>query len=108
MACYLGRSKGDRQLKGRVFKCPALSRVCSVTAFKAWVSLAGLIEGPGFRKIDRWDHVAEVGLHANSLIPMLRSLFTEAGVVCPKSTPATPCTVDLLAGPAPAAGILRN
>ena len=22
MACYLGRSKGDRQLQGRVFKCP--------------------------------------------------------------------------------------
>ncbi|MES2280218.1 MAG: site-specific integrase [Pseudomonadota bacterium] len=84
MSCYLGRSKGDRQLQGRTFQCPALSRLCAVDAFNAWVSLAGLTEGPVFRKIDRWGHVAEEGLHANSLIPMLRSLFTEAGVVAPE------------------------
>ena len=84
MACYLGRSKGDRQLQGRVFKCPALSRLCPVTAFNAWVSLAGLTEGPVFRKIDRWGHVADKSLHTNSLIPLLRSLFTEAGVVAPE------------------------
>ncbi len=84
MTCYLGRSKGDRQLQGRVFKCPALSRLCPVTAFNAWVSLAGLTEGPVFRKIDRWGHVADESLHANSLIPLLRSLFSEAGVESPE------------------------
>jgi integrase len=84
MTCYLGRSKGDRQLQGRVFKCPALSRLCPVTAFNAWVDLAGLSEGPVFRKIDRWGHVAEESLHANSLIPLLRSLFAEAGVESPE------------------------
>lgn len=84
MACYLGRSKGDRQLQGRVFKCPALSRLCPVTAFNAWVSLAALTEGPVFRKIDRWGHVADESLHANSLIPLLRSLFAEAGVESPE------------------------
>ena len=85
MACYLGRSKGDRQSQGRVFKCPALSRLCPVTAYNAWVSLTGLTDGPVFRKIDRWGHVAEEGLHANSLIPLLRSLFTEAGVDSPEA-----------------------
>ncbi|TAM35980.1 MAG: Tn3 family resolvase [Burkholderiaceae bacterium] len=84
LACYLGRSKGDRQLQGRVFKCPALSRLCPVTAFNAWINLAGLTEGPVFRKIDRWGHVAEEGLHANSLIALLRSLLSEAGVVAPE------------------------
>jgi len=84
LSCYLGRSKGDRQMQGRVYKCPALSRLCPVSAFNAWVSLAGLAQGPVFRKIDRWGHVAEEGLHANSLIPLLRSLFTEAGVVTPE------------------------
>ncbi|HQS41752.1 MULTISPECIES: site-specific integrase [unclassified Polaromonas] len=84
MACYLGRSKGDRQLQGRVFKCPALSRLCPVTAFNAWVDLASLSEGPVFRKIDRWGHVADESLHANSLIPLLRSLFAEAGVESPE------------------------
>ena len=84
LACYLGRSKGDRQLQGRVFKCPALSRLCPVTAFNAWISLAGLTQGPVFRKIDRWGHIADDGLHANSLIPLLRSLFAEAGVESPE------------------------
>ena len=83
MACYLRRSKGDRQSQGRVFKCPALSRLCPVAAFNAWVSLTQLTDGPVFRKIDRWGHVAEESLHANSLIPLLRSLFTEAGVDSP-------------------------
>ena len=84
MACYLGRSKGDRQLQGRVFKCPALSRLCPVTAFNAWIDLAGLTEGPVFRKIDRWGNVADESLHADSLIPLLRSLFAEAGVESPE------------------------
>lgn len=84
MACYLGRSKGDRQLQGRTFQCPALSRLCAVDAFNAWVSLAGLTEGPVFRKIDRWGNVADESLHSNSLIPLLRSLFAEAGVESPE------------------------
>ena len=84
MACYLGHSKGDRQLQGRVFRCPALSRLCPVAAFNAWVDLTGLTEGPVFRKIDRWGHVADESLHANSLIPLLRSLFAEAGVESPE------------------------
>lgn len=84
LACYLGRSKGDRQLQGRVFRCPALSRLCPVAAFNAWIDLAGLTEGPVFRKIDRWGNVADESLHANSLIPLLRSLFAEAGVESPE------------------------
>lgn len=84
MACYLGRSKSDRQLQGRVFRCPALSRLCPVAAFNAWIDLTGLTEGPVFRKIDRWGHVADESLHANSLIPLLRSLFAEAGVESPE------------------------
>lgn len=80
LSCYLSRSKGDRQMQGRVYKCPALSRLCPVTAFSAWVSLAGLTQGPVFRKIDRWGRIGQEGLHANSLIPLLRSLLAEAGV----------------------------
>jgi len=85
MACYLGRSKADRQWQGRVFKCPALSRLCPVGAFNAWIALTGLTEGPVFRKIDRWGHLGEEGLHASSLIPVLRSLFSEAGVDSPQA-----------------------
>jgi len=81
LSCYLGRSKGDRQMHGRVYQCPALSRLCPVTAFYAWINLADLTEGPVYRRIDRWGSIADDALHANSLIPLLRSLFTQAGVV---------------------------
>lgn len=38
-----------------------------MTAFNAWIDLAGLTEGPVFRKIDRWGNVADESLHADSL-----------------------------------------
>ena len=37
LVCYLPRSKGDRQMKGRRFSCPALSRLCPVSAIEAWL-----------------------------------------------------------------------
>lgn len=46
LTCYLDRSKGDRQLEGRSFKCPALSRLCPVMAYVEWVALSGLATNP--------------------------------------------------------------
>ncbi len=84
LSCYLGRSKGDRQLQGRTYQCPALSRLCPVTAFIAWTRLTGMTDGPVFRKVDRWGCLSDSGLHANSLIPLLRKLLAEAGVAAPE------------------------
>jgi integrase len=81
LTCYLERSKTDRNYVGREFKCPALSRLCPVTALTEWINAANLQTGPVFRKIDRWGHVGEQGLVSTSLIPILRSLFTAAGMV---------------------------
>lgn len=80
MTCYLERSKADKDFAGREFKCPALSRLCPVTALTEWVALAELRTGPVFRKINRWGHIADAPLGPNSLIPMLRSLFAAAGL----------------------------
>jgi integrase len=80
MTCYLPRSKGDRTFKGTTFKAPALARLCAVDAYIAWIELAGLTEGAVFRRIDRWGHVGDEGLHINSLVPLLRSLFADAGI----------------------------
>jgi integrase len=80
MTCYLERSKTDINYVGREFKCPALSRLCPVTALTEWKALSGLSTGPVFRKVDRWGHVAQESLGSNSLIPLLRSLFTAAGL----------------------------
>lgn len=80
MTCFLPRSKSDRQAQGTSYKVPALSRLCPVSATWEWVDAAGLTEGPLFRGIDRWGRVGGGPLHANSLIPMLRRLFTDVGL----------------------------
>jgi integrase len=80
MVCYLPHTKGDRQYKGGTFRAPALTMLCPVTAYIEWVQLAGLHDGQVFRGIDRWGHVSKQGLHINSLVPLLRSIFSAAGI----------------------------
>jgi site-specific recombinase XerD len=80
MTCFLARSKGDRNALGATFKAPALKTLCPVDAYLAWIALAELTEGPVFRAVDRWGHVRADGLHINSLVPLLRTLFHAAGI----------------------------
>lgn len=80
MTCFLPRTKGDRAHNGTTFKAPALARLCAVDAYTSWVELAGLNEGPVFRGINRWGQVSAHGLHINSLVPLLRSLFASSGM----------------------------
>lgn len=83
LTCYLPRSKGDRMAEGRSFSCPALSRLCPVAAYEAWVALLGLPQGPVFRKLDRWGHVGQNELDPVSIVPLLRRLFSAAGLPDP-------------------------
>lgn len=80
MTCFLPHSKGDRQAVGTTYKVPALSRLCPVTAIAEWSAAADLTQGPLFRGVDRWGRVSATPLHPNSLIPLLRRLFTAAGL----------------------------
>jgi len=81
MTCYLPQTKGDRQLKGSTFKAPALSRLCPVAAYQAWLDLSGLKCGAVVRSINRWGRLNEGGLNPASIIPLLRSLFGQAGIL---------------------------
>ncbi len=80
LQCFLPQSKSDRQLQGRTFRVPALARLCPVAAYEDWLAINGLSNGPVFRGIDRWGSISAGGLHENSLIPLLRRLFTRAGL----------------------------
>lgn len=80
MTCYFPQTKGDRTYQGTTFRAPALARLCPVEAYVDWISAAHLEQGPVFRAIDRWGHVSDQGLNTDSLIPLLRSLLTEAGI----------------------------
>ena len=77
---YLPHSKGDRQHRGTTFRTPALKKLCPVQAYVNWITVAGIAQGPVFRKLDRWGHLAEDGFNANSLIPLLRRIFNRTGV----------------------------
>lgn len=80
MRFFLPRSKGDRNLKGVYFKAPALRQFCPVTAYLDWITLTDLKSGPVFRSINRWGQIGQQGLHTDSLAPLLRTIFTDAGV----------------------------
>ncbi|RRV10764.1 hypothetical protein EGJ27_03915 [Pseudomonas sp. v388] len=77
---YLPRSKGDRDNLGRTYQTPALQRLCPVQAYLEWIKCAALVRGPVFRGIDRWGNLSAAGLHANSVIPLLRQALERAGI----------------------------
>jgi integrase len=80
LTCFVPRSKADRNAEGQTFRCPALSRMCPVSAYESWLITSGLTDGPVFRAIDRWGTIASDGLAAASIIPLLRRLFAAVGV----------------------------
>lgn len=84
MICFFPQTKSDRQHKGTSFKTPALSQLCPVAAYSNWIKLTGLVEGSVFRAINRWGQISSGGLHPDSLIPLLRSLFREACIDAPE------------------------
>jgi integrase len=84
LTLFLPRTKGDRPMAGTTYRLPALSRWCPVTAVLTWLKAADLHEGPVFRRISRWGHVGPQALHGNSVVPMLRRLFADAGVAQPE------------------------
>ncbi len=79
LSCSLPWSNGDQTI-GRTFRCPALSRLCPVSALEDWLAMSSLTDGPVFRAIDRWGHLSGAGLATNSVIPMLRRIFDSAGI----------------------------
>lgn len=80
MTIYLPWSKVDRDNRGQTYKAPALARLCPVQAYQNWREEIGETEGPVFRGVDRWGHLATQGLHPHSIIPLLRSILKGAGL----------------------------
>lgn len=77
---YLPRSKSDRDNLGTTLQTPALQRLCPVQAYVDWIDCCGLSSGPVFRAVDRWGNLGDTGLHANSVIPLLRQALERAGI----------------------------
>ncbi|MHA3084460.1 site-specific integrase [Acinetobacter sp. ANC 5383] len=85
MQCFLPYSKTDRQFQGQTFRVPALARLCSVQAYTDWIEISGLTEGFVYRGIHRYGKLSDQGLHIDSLLPLLRKIFTQAQIATPES-----------------------
>jgi integrase len=83
LSAFLPRSKTDRGNEGQTYKVPALSRWCPVAATQAWVASSGRQEGPLFPKINRWGAMSETAMHVDSIVPVLRRAFAQAGLIKP-------------------------
>ncbi len=77
---FLPRSKTDRDNNGRTFKIPALSRWCPVDAVQAWITESNRTEGPLFVGINRWAALGTAPLDVDSIVPILRRAFAQAGL----------------------------
>lgn len=80
MTLFLPRTKTDKQQLGSTYRVPSLSKLCPVDAYLDWITAANLKNGPVFRRIDRWGNIGSSSLHANSVIPLLRKLISDAGI----------------------------
>jgi len=85
MTLFLPSAKHDRQAAGTSYRVPALSRLCPVTATLDWIAATGCTSGPLFRGIDQWGTVSFKRLHPNSVAPLLRRLFAQAGLPSPEA-----------------------
>lgn len=80
MEIFISRSKGDHSRSGRCFRAPALKKLCPVEAYLDWVYAAHLTDGPVFRSVNRWGHIAEEALHPASIISIIKRCCNNAEI----------------------------
>lgn len=78
MTLYLPSTKNNEN--GISFRAPILSRLCPTTAYRHWLNLSGLTDGPVFRSINRWGQLGDSAIKPLSYVKLLRSLFDSAGL----------------------------
>jgi site-specific recombinase XerD len=78
-AVHIRRSKTDQTGAGTVRALPRGTdpETCPVAALEHWLTVAGITDGPMFRRIDRWGH-----LGAESLSPATVALVVKHAAEC--------------------------
>ncbi len=70
----LGRTKDDQEAKGRDVGIPAFdtSPVCPVAAIDRWLTVAGITEGPIFRRVTRYQTIGTKALSPGSVALIIK------------------------------------
>jgi len=78
----LRKSKTDQEGAGMVKVIPALAdrTVCPVTALRQWLDAADIHSGPIFRQMDKWGHVRERRLTAQSVALIVKAAAKRVGI----------------------------
>lgn len=78
----LPRSKTDQEGAGREVGLPfgSSENTCPVLMLRRWLDTAGIIEGPVFRSVGRYGHIARRGLHKDSIGKLLKRAAARAGL----------------------------
>jgi len=76
------KSKTDQEGAGREVGLPfgASQDACPVRSLRAWLDAAGITDGPVFRSVARYGHVARRGLHKDSIGKLLKRAAGRAGL----------------------------
>jgi integrase len=76
------KSKTDQEGAGREVGLPfgASQDTCPVRSLRQWLDMTGIIEGPVFRSVGRYGHVARRGLHRDSIGKLLKRAAGRAGL----------------------------
>ncbi len=70
----LPRSKTDQQGEGIIKAIPyGEGPCCPPTALRAWLDAAGILSGPLFRTVSKWNEVGTEALHAGSVNMILEA-----------------------------------
>ena len=81
LTIHLRRSKTDQEGAGRTIGSPYGSNLatCSVRAWRAWLDLSSITEGPAFRPVDRHGHIRTARLSGQTVALVLKRLASRAG-----------------------------
>ncbi len=82
MLVTVRRSKTDQTRKGYEIHVPRQEdkQICPVHALETWLATAGIQSGALFRKIDRWEHVAEEALTAQYVAVFVKKAAAANGL----------------------------
>lgn len=76
----LRKSKTDQEADGLVRALPfGKAPICPSSALKHWTDRAGIVNGPLFRPINRWDHIQDKKLSAGAINSILKGLGEKCG-----------------------------
>lgn len=78
----LPRSKTDQEAQGCKTSIPFApgAPLCPASALRTWLDAAGIVDGPVFRRVDRWGHGGRRALDPGSVTRILRARAEAGGV----------------------------